>query len=284
MFGLRLNSRPKSASNVDFTGKRSWLSSDLVQPKTRFDLAVRAKSNINRPEPNILPLLRWLAYMISRFLLKGILGLVIKTHVLHRERTRLRGGWLFVSNHISHFDPPFLTIAALRKIDWMATRELYHPRPVAWWMHAVDTFPVDRERADRAATRETLERLKRGRVVGIFPEGGIRDGAHSVLEGAPLKPGLAGLAQLSGAPVVPCVLIGSDQLYTHRKWIPFRRSEAWIAFGEPLHFAGEGKEARTAFEDRITAALRALYAELKERFQLSEQNLPQPPARRKGRL
>ncbi|MEP6670466.1 MAG: lysophospholipid acyltransferase family protein [Chthoniobacter sp.] len=228
--------------------------------------------------------MRWLAYMISRFLLKLILGVVVKTHVLHRERSRLPGGWLFVSNHISHFDPPFLTVAAFRKLDWMATRELYHPWPVALWMKAVDTFPVDRERADRAATRETLERVKRGRVVGIFPEGGIRDGANSVLEGASLKPGLAGLAQLSGAPVVPCALIGSDQLYTHRNWIPFRKSEAWIAFGEPLYVEGEGKEARAAFEERIAAALRALYAELKERFALTEKDLPQPPARRKGRL
>lgn len=222
--------------------------------------------------------------MVSRFLLKGLLGLVVKTHVLHRERSALPGGWIFVSNHISHFDPPFLTVAALRKLDWMATRELYHPKPVALWMHAVDTFPVDRERVDRAATRETLERLKRGRVVGIFPEGGIRDGAHSVLEGAPLKPGIAGLTQLSGAPVVPCVLIGSDQLYTHRNWIPFRRCQAWIAFGEPLRIEWEGKEARAAFEARLTDALRALYAELKDRFHLTPQDLPQPPMRRKGRL
>jgi len=222
--------------------------------------------------------------MITRLLLKMILGVVTKTHVLHRERTRLPGGWLFVSNHISHFDPPFLTVAALRKLDWMATRELYHPWPVALWMKAVDTFPVDRERADRAATRETLERVKRGRVVGIFPEGGIRDGVHSVLEGASLKPGLAGLAQLSGVPVVPCALVGSDQMYTHRNWIPFRKSEVWIAFGEPLYFTGEGKEARAAFEERIAGALRALYAELKEHFQLTKNDLPQPPMRRKGRV
>jgi 1-acyl-sn-glycerol-3-phosphate acyltransferase len=227
---------------------------------------------------------RWLAYMVSRFLLKGILALVTRTHVLHRERTALPGGWLFVANHISHFDPPFFTVAARRKIDWMATRELYHPRAVALWMHAVDTFPVDRERADRAATRETLSRLKAGRVVGIFPEGGIRDGMHSVLEGVPLKPGIAGLAQLSGAPVVPCVLIGGDQLYTHRNWLPFRRAQAWLAFGEPLHCTGEGKEARVEFEVKVAAALRALYAELKDRFALTPHDLPQPPMRRKGRL
>lgn len=221
--------------------------------------------------------------MITRCLVQLIFGVVTKTHVLHRERSRLPGGWLFVANHISHFDPPFLTAAAIRKIDWMATRELYHPKPVAMWMHSVDTFPVDRERVDRAATRETLERLKRGRVVGIFPEGGIRDGTRSVLEGANLKPGVAGMAQLSGAPVVPCAIVGSDRMYTHRNWIPFRRAEAWIAFGEPLRIEGEGKEARAALEKRIEESLRALYSELKERFQLTAEDLPQPPARRKGR-
>ncbi|MGB8170324.1 MAG: lysophospholipid acyltransferase family protein [Chthoniobacteraceae bacterium] len=228
--------------------------------------------------------MRWLAYMVSRLLLKGILGLVTETHVLHRERARLRGGWLLVSNHISHFDPPFLTVAARRKIDWMATRELYAPGLVSAWMHAVDTFPVDREKVDRAAVREAVARVQRGRVVGIFPEGGIRDGARSVLEGAPLKPGLAGLAQLGGVPVVPCALVGSDQLYTHRNWIPFRRSRAWLAFGEPHYFSGEGKAAREAFEAEIARSLHALYAELKERFHLTAADLPQPPARRKGRL
>jgi 1-acyl-sn-glycerol-3-phosphate acyltransferase len=222
--------------------------------------------------------------MVSRLLLRGILALVTKTHVLHRERTRLPGGWLLVANHISHFDPPFLTVAAFRKIDWMATRELYVPGLAAAWMRAVDTFPVDREKVDRAAVRETVARLQRGRVVGIFPEGGIRDGARSVLEGVPLKPGLAGLAQLGGVPVIPCALIGSDQLYTHRNWLPFRRAGAWIAFGEPLHFNGDGKAAREPFEAEIAASLRALYAELKERFQLTAADLPQPPARRKGRL
>ena len=221
--------------------------------------------------------------MVSRFLLKGLLAVVTTTHVLHRERTRLPGGWLLVSNHISHFDPPFLTVAALRKIDWMATRELYSPAPVAAWMRAVDTFPVDREKVDRQAVREAVARLKRGRVVGLFPEGGIRDGARSVLEGAPMK-SVAGLAQLGDVPVVPCALVGSDQLYTHRCWIPFRRARAWIAFGEPRRCEGEGKAARDAFEAAIAADLRALYAELKERFQISAADLPQPPARRKGRL
>lgn len=228
--------------------------------------------------------MRWLAYMFSRFLLKLILGCSTRTYILHRERTRLRGGWMLAANHISHFDPPFLGVACLRKMDWMTSREFYAVPLLGLWMKAVDTFPVDRERPDRASIRTALARLKAGRVVGMFPEGGIRDGERSVLHGAPLRPGLSALAEMSGAPVVPCVLVGSDHLYTPQKWLPFRRSRAWINFGEPIRLQGEGKAAREKFDAEFTAALHALLAELRARFPIADRDLPQPAGRRKGRV
>src|ERR1700761_1605353 len=114
--------------------------------------------------------MRWLAYMASRLLLKLILAVVARTRVLHRERTLLPGGWMLAANHISHFDPPFLGVACLRKMDWMTSKEFYRVPLLGLWMHAVDTFPVDREKPDRASIRTAVARLKSGRVVGMFPE------------------------------------------------------------------------------------------------------------------
>jgi 1-acyl-sn-glycerol-3-phosphate acyltransferase len=226
---------------------------------------------------------RWFAYMASRLLLKLILGLSAKTAVLHRERTRLAGGWILAANHISHFDPPFLGVACLRKLDFMTSREFYAVPLLGLWMTAVDTFAVDREKPDRKAIRTALERLARGRVIGLFPEGGIRDGERSMLEGAALRPGLGALAEMSGAPVIPCVILGSDHLYDPKMWLPIRRSRAWISFGEPLRCTGEGKAARAAFEAAYTAAIRELLAELRARFDITDVDLPQPAGRRKGR-
>src|SRR5205823_285405 len=86
------------------------------------------------------------------------------------------------SNHISHFDPPIISSVARRKIDWMAMAEFF---PIPWLGHflrAVDAFPAARDRADRKTIRSAIERLKDGRIVGVFPEGGIRDGARSRIE------------------------------------------------------------------------------------------------------
>jgi 1-acyl-sn-glycerol-3-phosphate acyltransferase len=228
--------------------------------------------------------MRWLAYMASRLLLKLILALVARTQVLHRERTLLPGGWMLAANHISHFDPPFLGVACLRKMDWMTSLEFYAVPLLGWWMHAVDTFPVDRERPDRTSIRTAVARLAAGRVVGMFPEGGIRDGTRSVLQGAALRPGLSALAEMSGVPVIPCVIVGSDRLYTPKMWLPFRRARVWINFGEPIYLTGHGKDARAAFEATFTNAIQELLQEVNSRFGLADDDLPQSSNRRKGRI
>src|SRR6266545_7140469 len=108
------------------------------------------------------------------------------------------------------------------------------PPVVGFLLRAVDAFPVDRDRADRKTIRTAIERLKSGRIVGVFPEGGIRDGARSLLEGAPLRSGASTLAHIAQVPIVPCVILGSDRLYAKRSWLPLRRTPVWIGFGKAI--------------------------------------------------
>lgn len=223
--------------------------------------------------------------MFSRLLARLVFSLFANTQILHPERTAWRGGCILAANHISHFDPPLLGVAARRKVDWMAMLELFEMPVLGAWLRAIGSFPTDRAHVDRAAVRTALTRVKQGRMVGIFPEGGIRDGARSVLGGAPLKPGVARLAQLAQAPVLPCAIVGSDRFYDPQMWRPFRRVRVWIAFGEPISAPGHlGKEAaRDYLERELAKAFRDLFAELRETFALTSGDLPQPPARRKGR-
>ena len=99
------------------------------------------------------------------------------------------GAAVLVANHISHFDPLFLGIAFKRTIDWMTTEEFYGNPLLGVWLRALNTFPVDRSRPDRCALRLGMERLRAGRMVGMFPEGGIRAGAGSILKA--LRPRVA---------------------------------------------------------------------------------------------
>ena len=217
--------------------------------------------------------------------MKLLLGGVARIRVLGRENTDRTGGFLLAANHISHFDPFLISLALRRKIDWMTMAEFFRPPMLGFLLRAIDAFPAERDRADLKTIRTAIERLKSGRVVGLFPEGGIRDGTRSLLEGAPLRPGASTLAQIAAVPILPCVILGSDRLYSKRQWLPFRRTPIWIAFGNPIsHFSELPKsQARERIESELVAAFKDLYAESREKFQLTAEDLPHPPQERVNR-
>jgi 1-acyl-sn-glycerol-3-phosphate acyltransferase len=192
-----------------------------------------------------------------------------------------KGAAVLVANHISHFDPVFLSFGFGRMIDWMTSGEFYANPLLGAWLRALNTFPVDRSRPDRRALRIGVERLRAGRVVGIFPEGGIRAGPTSILEGASPKSGATVLARLASVPMIPCVILGTDRLYAARSWRPApQRTPVWIAIGRAFSVAGlENEEA----DARMTAALRGLYGQAIAHFSLRPDDLPATPQHRKGR-
>src|SRR5439155_209030 len=110
----------------------------------------------------------------------------------------------------------------------------------------------------------------------------IRDGARSLLEGAPRQPGASTLAHIAGAPIVPSVIVGSDRLYSKKSWLSLRRPPIWVAFGDPIpHFPNlEKSAARARTERELAAAFKILYAELRETFSLTPNDLPHPPRER----
>jgi 1-acyl-sn-glycerol-3-phosphate acyltransferase len=223
-----------------------------------------------------------LANRAAALLVKALLGCVAHVRVLRPENANLDSAFLLAANHISHFDPPVISAVVSRKIDWMAMAEFFPVPLLGSFLRAVDAFPADRDRADRATIRTALERLKAGRIVGIFPEGGIRDGARSVLEGAPLRSGAAALAHMAAVPIVPCVILGTDRLYARKSWLPLRCTPVWIAFGDPIpHRAGPDKAtARASTEAQLAAAFQSLYTALREEFMLTPDDLPHPPRER----
>jgi 1-acyl-sn-glycerol-3-phosphate acyltransferase len=226
-----------------------------------------------------------IANRVAAVLMKALFGYSSRIRVIGRKNVNRDSGLLLAANHISHFDPLIISSVVRRKIDWMAMAEFFPNPLLGSFLRAVDAFPADRYRADRKTIRTAIERLKHGRVVGVFPEGGIRDGARSLLEGAPLRPGAATLAHMAGVPILPCVIVGTDRLYSKKNWLPLRRTPVWIAFGDPISpFPDlEKSAARERLERELAAAFKHLYAEMREKFSLGADDLPHPPRERMGK-
>src|SRR5437764_8095973 len=175
-------------------------------------------------------------YHAGKLLVRFVFGCVARIHVIGRGNASCADGFLLVSNHISHFDPFLISLPIRRKIDWMTMAEFFRPPGIGFFLRSIDAFPAERDRAELKTIRIAIDRLKCGRVVGLFPEGGIRDGVRSLLEGAPLRPGAATLAQIADVPIVPCVILGTDRSYSKNQWLPFRHTSVWIASGKPIAY------------------------------------------------
>lgn len=219
---------------------------------------------------------RTISYHTTVGTLRGILTVSSRVRVLHGENFPVSGPVILASNHISHFDPPFLSAYSPRPVDWLAMNELYGTEWSKKYFLSVNAIPIRRGAPDRAALREAVARLEDGRVVGIFPEGGIRDGDASVLAGATPQRGLSMLARLSKAPVLPCVILGSDRLYNVKNWKPWRRVPVWICFGQAIPPGLEEGD----FSQRLADSFLRLREDLLTKHGATPEDLPKSPKQR----
>ena len=183
----------------------------------------------------------WLLYYgIGKSLFTMILRVVFRTQISGRDRVPTNDGLLIVSNHISFVDPPLLGITTPRPVEFMTMAEMFRKPWLARLLRTIGCFPVDRSRVDQRAVREAIRRLRAGRCVVIFPEGGIRLTHQSVLGGDPdIKPGAGAIGLLAHATILPVIVRDTRKPYKPRNWLPFHqgrlgRETISITFGQPF--------------------------------------------------
>jgi 1-acyl-sn-glycerol-3-phosphate acyltransferase len=211
-----------------------------------------------------------------RHCLGVIFSQTLRIEALGLEHAQHPGGYLVACSHISHLDPFCVSVVLPREIGWMARIEFYRRRWAAWLLSSVHAFPVNRQGVPLQAIKTALTRLSQGGVVGVFPEGEIKGRSESVLFGGSIKRGVCLLAQRSGRPVLPCVVLGTDKLNAVDPWLPRLRGRLWIACGEliePVHDP-DRKAARAEMAARIERSLAALYQQLRETYGLDDSVVP----------
>ena len=128
-------------------------------------------------------------------------------HRLHGERLPLppSGPVLVVANHVSGVDPLLMIAASNRPLRFIIAREQYERWYLRGLFRAIGCIPIGRRGGHRDALAAARAALAAGEVVALFPSGGI---THREEEVVALKPGVAILAEQSGAPVIPVRIDG----------------------------------------------------------------------------
>ena len=168
-----------------------------------------------------------------------------------------------MSNHTCSADATFLLAASNRTIGFLVAYEHFNVHPFA---HAIlkhlNCVPVTRTGQDPLALRRALRNLKRGELVGLFPEGNLSGVALN--RQRPAKAGAAFLALSSRLPVYPVYISGgprTDQLLD--SWVKPTRRAVHVTIGSPVDLTAyyERPWNRVLFEE-VTALLMAKIAAL----------------------
>jgi 1-acyl-sn-glycerol-3-phosphate acyltransferase len=197
------------------------------------------------------------------------------------EHVPATGGALLLCNHISHFDPPFVALGFPRPIYFMADKPLLEIPVYGGILRRAGVFPVDRTKNDIGALKAALQLLRDGKVVCIFPEEGIRQRATSVLGGAVMPIGTASLWKKTGVPVIPMIIIGSDQIYDWKCLFRWPKKRVFVRVGPVMPCDPDA--TREQLRDRITAVWRELYDGIIRDHDVHPDELPKTAQERWGR-
>ena len=172
------------------------------------------------------------------------------------------GNVIVAANHLGRLDTAALLCIIDREDIIMPVAEKYKNHPIFGTMgRAVNAIWLNRFDADYTALRKILERMEKGGMLVIAPEG-TRSRSEALQEA---KLGVAFLASKSGYPVLPVAVTGTEDRGILENLKRFRRSKIIVQAGELFQIQvpkGKGREeAMRQATDEIMCQIGALLPE-----------------------
>lgn len=186
--------------------------------------------------------------------------------VVGHEHVPDEGGAVIATNHISYVDFVFVGAAVREATDkrlvrFAAKKEAFDHPVSGPLMRAMRHIPVDRGGGGSKAVEHGTELLRRGELVGMFPEATI---SRSFVP-LPGKTGTARMAIGADAPIVPGAVWGTQRIFPKGRPRDFRRGVTiTVGFGAPVH--PQPGEHPAELTERLMASIGALVTDAQESY------------------
>jgi len=181
----------------------------------------------------------------------------VSAEITGRENIPAGRACIFMCNHVSNLDPPLLLPVLPGRVAVMLKSELMSIPILGTAMRLGGFIPVERTREPRkakAALDAAADALRMGLHIVTYPEGSrSRDGRLSEF-----KKGAFLLARLTGAPIVPVALSGTQKMMPPGSWRiePGTAQMKFLPVIESAQYASR-EELMSAVHAAIDAALPA---------------------------
>lgn len=153
-------------------------------------------------------------YKILKFIIKPLFKIFLLYKVENKPKKMSQKKLIICANHISLLDPILLAVTTDREISYMAKKELYNNKILAFLLKKLYAFPVDRGNNDIDAVRQSIKILKEDKLLGIFPEGTrIKNNTNR----SNFKDGVAMIATRTNSDILPVHIEGKYGLFSRIK-------------------------------------------------------------------
>jgi 1-acyl-sn-glycerol-3-phosphate acyltransferase len=195
-------------------------------------------------------------YALSQLIAWFLFVTIFSFRCFGRDRIPRRGGCIIACSHQSFLDPILIGFSSSRAVNYLARSTLFRNPLFAALIRSYGAMELEREEADIKAMRKCVERLRRGEMVLLFPEGTrTRTG-----EIGTVKPGVFLMSSRAGVPVVPAAVEGSLKAWPRGQAFP-GPAPLRVAYGEPIYPGKGGASYR-----ELTRQLRLRMKELQARI------------------
>ena len=125
-------------------------------------------------------------YRFIYFLIRIIATPLFRIRVHGIENIPKDEKYIICANHKSFLDPIFVALAINRQVHFIAKKELFEIPILKSILKKLNAIPAQRDGKDLSVLRDSIKLIKKGKILGIFPEGtrvkeikrkNIKDGA-----------------------------------------------------------------------------------------------------------
>lgn len=178
--------------------------------------------NLNEYDVRSKPVRYLLGYLVL------FLGTFLtKIRLRGAENIPKNGPFIVVCNHFNRLDPPFVIYAIKKPINFLMASDQTVEAQIMWapWLYGF--IPTNRQNLAPSTLKRSLNALKKGEIVGIFPEGTATE-QHL----RPAKKGAAYIAMTAKVPILPMSIIGMDNIW--KNWFKGVKPNLEITIGRPF--------------------------------------------------
>jgi len=195
-----------------------------------------------------------LLYNIAKCICWIIFKLIFRLKVTGQEDIPEDGPFIIVANHSSLLDPVILGVSVRPKVIFVAAAYLFKIGWLGYMLRKFNSIPVQREN-DIKAIKQSLKILKRGGILGIFPEGGV----DRQKDDLPIKAGAAYLATKVGVPIVPIKIKGADKVLPRGAKFIRSLNKIEVEIKKPIFCSRQTNKDKEIIRNTVESYIKEIY-------------------------